>query len=69
MLEDCGALPGSYGVLERLPRLRRLACKRLSSLPACLSRLTGLEELLLVCIQDETGLDAALQRKTGLTSL
>ena len=62
---------GSHGVLQRLPRLRRLHCLRTARLPACLSRLTGLEELLLRAVGDApaAALEQALRALTNLTSL
>lgn len=64
--------PGAYGVLERLPCLRRLHLNEQFHVPACLPRLTGLEELLLASIWKGTGgdkLDPALRSLTELTSL
>lgn len=57
-----------FGALQRLPRLRHL---RLPHLPPCLSRLTGLEELLVGSTEDEDtdALEAALRPLTRLTSL
>lgn len=66
--------PDVYGALERLPRLRRLHIKEQDCVPACLSSLTGLEELVLDSLSEVTDamaaeLDAALRPLTGLTSL
>lgn len=61
--------PGGYGALERLPRLRRLQCSSCMHLPASLSRLTGLEELMLYSVDNAASLDRALQALTRLTSL
>ncbi|PRW51148.1 putative LRR receptor-like serine threonine- kinase [Chlorella sorokiniana] len=60
---------GSYGFLERLPRLRCLHCRHSLAAPAGLSRLTGLEELVLDAVHEEGDLDAALRPLTRLTTL
>lgn len=73
MLGCAGVLfPSGYGVLEQLPRLQRLHCQQVGRLPACLSRLTGLDDLSIDIgeyTQAEDALEAALQPLTGLTSL
>lgn len=66
----CGKqIPGSWGVLEGMSRLRHLHCT--SFLPTCLSCLTGLEELVLIDGEDEgaASLGVALRALTGLTCL
>ena len=55
--------------LLRLPRLRRLHLKYCPRVPACLGRLSQLEELHLYRLADAAGVDAALRPLTGLTSL
>lgn len=72
MLTGGSRTPNGYGVLQRLPRLRRLCSEQLQTLPACLSRLTGLEELQFERAprgDSAAQLDAVLQELTGLTSL
>lgn len=70
ILRSSGQSADGYGALERLPRLRRLHCVGFGHLPACLSRLTELEELKLAsCRAEVASIDAALQPLTRLTSL
>ena len=56
-------------IMLRLPRLRRLHLKYCPRVPACLGRLSQLEELHLYRLADAAGVDAALRPLTGLTSL
>ena len=64
--------PSDFSVLERLPRLRRLHVHS-CHMPASLSALTGLQELLLDGCFDAAGamdtLDAGLEALARLTSL
>lgn len=65
---DCFKIkPGSFDALEGLPRLRRLHPS--SHVFPNLSRLTGLEELVLTDPEDQDALDTVLRGLTCLTTL
>lgn len=70
VLQSCDHHPDGYAALQRLPCLRRLHVFDIGDISRQLSRLTGLEELLLCDVDAEAeALNAALGELTSLTSL